>query len=1041
MKKLLSILFFLGTCLAVFAQNVQVQGIVVAGSDNEPLPGVNVVVKGATTNGTITDLEGKFSLSVPTDAVLSISYVGYKTQDVGVKGRSALRIALMDDTESLDEVVVVGYGVQKKSVVTAAIGRVTADDLKMVSPTRIDNILKGQTSGVSITSASGQPGDGSKVRIRGIGTINNSDPLYIVDGMPIDGGIDYLNPADIKSVEVLKDAASGAVYGARAANGVILVTTKGGQKGKAVISYDFSYGWQNAWKKRSVLNASEYQTLMNEMRINSGKLPLYTDPQGAGAGTDWQDELFYADAPVTNHQVSVSGGSEKISYFLSTGYFKQDGIVGGNFNRSNYERFNVRMNSTYTLFDEKQSRNWLSSMQIGTSIGYTRTKSAGIGTNSEFGSPLGSALTISPMLSVYATDPEATLKAYPNALKDTNGKVYTIVGDEYNEITNPLAQLQLPADQGQSDKFVASFWGELQLWDNIKFKTTYGTDLAFWGNDGWVPPYYLGKSNHKEVSEVWSGMNRGYTWQLENVISYDKVFGKHSVAVILGQSAKKSQGRSLWGKNYNLQDLDPYKANINFAQGTKADQEASGQANSPSTLASLFARISYNYAERYMLQATVRRDGSSNFGPNNKYAVFPSFSLGWNVTNEAFMEGRPQWLTSLKLRGSWGKNGNERIDAFRYTTTMNSGNNYIFGAGGSESIAVGAKPNGLPNGDLRWEESSQTDIGVDFGLLNNALTLTVDWYKKRTDGMLMQIPLPSYVGDTPPMGNVGIMDNTGFEFDLAYRFKVSDLNVKLSANASYLKNELINLGNAEGWSNYDGIQNIGTISRAENGECFPFFYGKKTAGIFQNWDEVNSYVNDKGEKIQPKAVPGDVRFVDFNHDGKIGDEDRTKIGKGMPDWTFGFSIGLEWRGIDLNAFFQGTAGNDVFDGSRRLDLKSINMPAYMLDRWTGEGTSNRIPRISESDNNNNWLSSDLYVKNGSFLRLKNIQLGYTLPKSITTKAFVQNLRFYVGAENLFTITGYDGFDPEISSGGTSLGVDRGIYPQARTISVGANITF
>ena len=565
--------------------------------------------------------------------------------------------------------------------------------------------------------------------------------------------------------------------------------------------------------------------------------------------------------------------------------------------------------------------------------------------------------------------------------------------------------------------------------------------MAFWGNDGWIYPYYLGKSNSQTQSSAWSGMNRGYTWQLENVLSYDKTFGRHSVSVILGQSAKKYQGRTLWGKNYNLQSLDPDKANINFGQGTKADQEATGQAQPFSTLASMFARNNNNNAESYMFQTTIRRDGSSNFGPNNKYAVFPSLSLGWNITNEKFMEKRPEWLTSMKLRASWGKNGNERIDAFRYTAIMNSGNNYIFGANGNEAIVVGAKPNGLPNPDLKWEETSQTDLGLDFGFLGNALTFTVDWYKKKTDGMLMQMPLPAYVGDTPPMGNVGKMENSGIEMDLSYRFQVSDLNVKFGANASYLKNKLIELGNAEGWANYDAIQNIGTITRAENGEPFPFFYGKKTAGIFQSWDEVNSYVNSKGEKIQPNAQPGDVRFVDANGDGKIDDADRVKIGKGMPDWTVGFSIALDWRGFDLNAFFQGTIGNDVFDGSRRIDLKSINLPSYMLDRWHGEGTSNKYPRLSEYDENGNWLSSDLYIKDGSYLRLKNIQLGYTLPKAVTTKFFVQNLLVYVGAEYLFTIRGYDGFDPEFSSGGTSLGGDKGVYPQAKTFTVGANITF
>lgn len=655
-------------CLLCFSVHLFAQQITVSGnvkdSSGEPVIGASVLVKG-TTNGVITDFDGNFSIAnVEDGSQIEVSYIGYVTQMKKATGTQPLNFILKEDTETLDEVIVVGYGIQKKSVVTASISRVSSDDLKNVTPTRVDNMLKGQTSGVTVTSASGQPGDAAKVRIRGIGTINNSDPLYIVDGMPVDGGIDYLNPSDIESIEVLKDAASAAVYGARAANGVVLVTTKGGSKGKAVISYDFSYGWQNPWRKRDVLNAVEYETLMNEMAVNSGKDAPYANPEAAGEGTDWQDALFNSNAPIMNHQISVSGGSDKGSYFLSTGYFKQDGIVGGNFDRSNYERFTLRMNSNYTLFDQTKNRNWLSSFKIGTNIGYTRIKSVGVDTNNEKGGPLGSALMIAPTLPVYAEDPEAVLKEYPTAIKDKNGNVYTIVGDAYNEITNPLAQLELPGDVNNSDKFVASFWGELQLWDNLKFKTTYGADLAFWGNDGWIYPYYLGKSNSQTQSSAWSGMNRGYTWQLENVLSYDKTFGQHSVSVILGQSAKKYQGRTLWGKNYNLQSLDPDKANINFGQGTKADQEATGQAQPFSTLASMFARVSYNYAERYMFQATIRRDGSSNFGPNNKYAVFPSLSLGWNITNEKFMEKRPEWLTSMKLRASWGKNGNERIVAY-----------------------------------------------------------------------------------------------------------------------------------------------------------------------------------------------------------------------------------------------------------------------------------------------------------------------------------------------------------------------------------------
>ncbi|MFI3264887.1 MAG: TonB-dependent receptor [Rikenellaceae bacterium] len=1021
------------------AQTLTVTGVVVDES-GEGVIGANVIITG-TTNGTVTDIDGNFILEgVPAGAELDISYIGMVSQSI-VATAKAINIVLVADAVMADEVIVIGYGTQKKSVVTAAISSVDVDNLNKVIPTRIDNALKGQVAGVTVTSNSGQPGDSSQVRIRGVGTINDSDPLYIVDGMPIDGGIDYLNIADIESVEVLKDAASGAVYGARAANGVILVTTKGGTAGKTIVNYNFMYGIQNPWSTRDVLNAEEYQTLRNEMRVNSGLTPLYSNPSSAGEGTDWQEELFYDNAPTQSHQLSVSGGSEKSTYFASAGYFKQDGIIGGDYDRSNYERINLRFNNNYELFDFSSKRDYLNKMTFTTNIAYTRTISTGITTNSEYGSPLGSAVMLSPDLSVYATDPDATLALYPNAITNSEGRVYTIAGDDYNEITNPIAQLELPGEVGQSDKFVSSFAAELQIWDNIKFKSSFSSDLAFWGSDGWLPAYYLGKSNYKDESEVWSSMNRSFTWQIENVISYNKTFGDHSVSAILGQSAKKGQSRYLWGKNISLQEENGNMANLDFAVGGKEDQESAGALGSAETMSSLFTRIDYNYKERYMAQVTVRRDGSSNFGPNNKYAAFPSASIGWNVTNEEFASALPSWIYNLKLRASWGVNGNSNIEAFRYTTLVNSGNNYTFGTGDYETIDNGAKPNGLENPSLKWEESTQTDIGVDLSMFKGAVTFTADWYKKRTDGMLMTVPVPAYTGDSAPIGNVGVMTNSGVEFDVKYKFSVSDVHFSLGANASYLVNVLNDLGNTEGYVNYDSVQGIGTVTRAENGESFPFFYGKKTDGIFQNWEEVYSYVNGDGDLIQPNAQPGDVRFVDMDGDGNIDDEDRTNLGKGTPDWTYGFTASVEYKNFDFNLFFQGVAGVQIYDASFRNDLTASNMPSYMLDRWCGEGTSDTIPRLSESDENGNWLSSDLYVKNGAYLRLKSIQLGYTLPQKISQKAFISNIRLYIAAENLLTFTEYDGFDPEIASGGTSLGVDRGTYPQSKTYMVGANITF
>ena len=1051
MRNLLVIVFLWCTAFSVFAQDIQIKGVVVSGGDNLPLPGVNVVVKG-TSIGTITDLDGQFSFAVPAKSMLSITYIGYKPLEVAADGSKLMNITLQEDTETLDEVVVVGYGVQKKSVVTAAISRVTAEDLNNTTPSRIEDALKGKVSGVQITQSSGQPGADSKVRIRGVGTVNNSEPLYIVDGMPVDGGINYLNPTDIQSVEILKDAASAAIYGARAANGVILVTTKSGVSGKTNITYDFTYGLQNPWKKRSVLNATEYMTLMNEVAVNDGNAPKYLPEQiaSAGKGTDWQDETFNYDAPVQSHQVSVNGGSDKIVYFLSLGYFDQEGIVGGNYGKSNYNRWSLRTNSTYNVFETKD-RSFLNKMRVGVNISYARAKSSGIETNSEYGSILGSALAFDPTVPVYATNPESVLASYPNAVKDKNGKVYSIPAGGFQEIANPVGMLNAPTSSTlNEDKFVASFWGELDLYEGLKFKSSYGADLAFWGNDGYTFPYFLAtQGKNITQSSVFSNMHRGFTWQVENTLTYTKTFDdKHNLTVLLGQSAKEYTLRELYGDDYDLLETNPDKANINSAIADRDEERVAGGTGgfSNQTLASYFGRIDYNFDERYMIQATVRRDGSSNFGPNHKWAVFPSVSLGWNVTNEAFMDSRPDWFSNLKLRASWGKNGNERIGQFRYTSLMDGGQNYYFGSGDHATMQYGSSPSKIANPDVKWEESEQLDLGFESRFFNNSLTFGFDYFKKKTNGMLMDQPIPAYVGKGAPIANAGDMQNWGLEFESTYKLKINDFSFNVGANASYLNNKLIKLGNASGEAIYAdaGASGVGSYVKGRNGEVYPYFYGYKTGGILQNQQQADEYNSKYGEKAQP----GDVIFLDIageksnTPDGKITDADKTKIGKGMPDWTFGLSLGADWKGFDLNLFFQGTAGNDVFDFSQRGDIQAMNRPSWMLDRWIGEGTSNKIPRMTAVNPNRNWRSSDLYIKDGSYVRLKTIQLGYSLPTSLLEKASLQRLRLFVTAENLFTFTSYDGFDPEIAAGDYfNIGVDKGIYPQSRTISVGANLTF
>ena len=1059
-KRLLSLLLTVMLAIAAFAQNQTFTGTIVD-PNGEPVIGATIVQKG-TSNTTVTDLDGRFSINAPAGAELEITYVGYGKQTV--LASQNMSIVLTEDAELLNEVVVIGYGVQKKSVVTASIAKVSAEDLAGKTRLRAEDALKGMAAGVNVTSSSGQPGSQSMIRVRGIGTINNSNPLYIIDGMPTDQyGMESVNPNDIESIEVLKDAASGAIYGARAANGVILVTTKKGKMGRASVNYDFSYGWQSAWRKRDVTGATDYAILQNERRVQNGLTPLYQDPYNlvdangdkiVGFGTNWQDLLFNDNAPIMQHDVSVSGATEKVNYYLSLGYFTQDGIVGGNYGQSNYDRLTIRANNMFNLLDATKERNFLNKVDLGANLSYMRVHSTGIEANSTWGSPLGSALYLAPTLPVtlrgtVAQDMIDRYSAY-DLFTDENGNPYTIPGfiGSYQEQNNPIAMMHGNPNKNWSHKFMPKFSVDLQLWDALKYHFTYSAELSFWGYNGAIlQQYYLSGNNNSDHTEASAFKGNNNTWQIENTVTYDKTFGKHTIGVVLGQSALKFKGDELGGSHWNL--VNPDKPSINYTTGgdlelsTDADGKVTGATSlvgvwgGPYTehrLASLFARLSYNYDERYMFQATVRRDGSSRFGSNHKYGIFPSFSLGWNIVNEKFMEDQRDWLNNLKLRFSWGKNGNDNIGDFAYTTltAMGGSSNYYFGR--TAAMVYGSKANRLANEDLKWEESEQTNVGLDLGLWNNKLTFSVDYFIKKTNGMIIEMPIPSYVGEARPLANVGDMENSGVEFELGYRWNVSDVHFALKGNASYLKNKLKNLGNDTGFLNYGISQFSDGGTRAENGQPFPFFYGYKTDGILQTRAEAEAYNNMYGTS----SNPGDFRFVDTNGDNKINSDDRTNIGNGVPDWTFGLNFNVDWKGFDFDVFFQGVKGADVFDATYRQDIASGNYPTWVLQRWTGEGTSNTVPTLGDSKN---WVCSDMYIQDGSYLRLKYITLGYTISPYLTNKIGISRLRIFARGENLFTWTKYWGFDPEIGSGATSLGVDYGVYPQARTYTVGFNVSF
>ena len=1072
MKKIASLILALGLSLVAMAQGVTFKGVVLD-SANQPVIGAFVVEQG-TTNGTMSDENGAFALTTARGASVEVSCIGYVTQVIVNNGEQNLRIVLVDDAQMLEETVVIGYGVQKKSVVTASISSVTADDLKVQSQTRVDNMLQGMTSGVQVTQNSGAPGASSTVIVRGVGSINHASPLYIVDGMPA-GSIDYINPNDIERIDVLKDAASAAVYGARAADGVVLVTTKSGKEGRTVVNYDFSYGMQNPWRKPSVLNATEYAIMMNEGMLNAGSAPIYDDPYSLGKGTDWVDAIFDKNAPIIKHDLNVSGGTSRVNYSISGSYLSTKGTIGGRFDQSYYDRMTLRENVGVTLFDQSAERNWLNKLTFSNQISYAHIKSASISANSEYASPLGSALGMSPLDPIYADAAEEARyqslypAGYPYIIRNSEGVAYFIAdGGTYNEQANPIAMLDRPHSYSSTDKIVAALNTELQLIDGLKFRNALSLDLSYVYQHGYTVPYFLtsksysydtvttstvydSKGNPSTVektnygSSAWQNMYRYYSYQVENTLVYDKVFGKHSLNVVLGQSAYMSSSSSLGASAKGLiYPDDPWKISVNntLGQANDGDRDGWGSWNSiPYSILSYFGRVTYNFDERILAQATVRRDASSHFGPNNKWGTFPSASIGWNLKNEEFLKYNPV-ISLAKIRASWGINGKDNLSDFLYAVYAQSGNNYIFGSGANatESVNIGVKASGLANPNAKWEQSIQTDFGAEIGLWGNRFTATVDYYIKDASGMLMEMQVPTYAGDSAPTGNVGTMRNSGVEIDLGYRGCAGDFNYGIKANASYNVNKLTKLADDSSYI-ITSSHKIGSLTRGEVGEVFPYFWGWKTDGVFQNWDEVNSYVNSEGGLIQPNAQPGDFRWKDINGDGVINDNDRTKLGKGIPDWTFGLTITMDWKGFDFSMLLQGQLGAQTLNVTRRTDLYYINLPKSILNRWTGEGSTNKYPRFAFDSANENYRVSDYWMEDASFLRARNIQLGYTLPSNITKKAFISRLRFYAQVENAFTLTKYTGCDPEVSGGFREVGVDRGVYPQNRTVTFGLNLTF
>ncbi len=1032
----LLIFCFLSTLFSVYgqAQDLTIKGKVVD-ENGLPIPGASILIKG-TTKAAASDIDGNYQLKAASNGTLVYSFVGYSKVEQAIKGRTRIDVKLSLEAQSLQEVVVVGYGTQKKSVVTGAISSVKAKDLENIPNGRVEEALQGRVAGVTVASNAGQPGSTATIRVRGITTFDTyggNNPLWVVDGVVVDsGGIGYLNQSDIESMEVLKDAASLAIYGSRAASGVILVTTKKGKSGKITVNYTGYSGTSSPSKTLNLLNATQYGALMNERSVAGGGPVLFSNLSTLGVGTDWQKAIFNNNAQQVSHELSLSGGNEVSTFYLSFGLQDQQGIVTSAI--SNYNKKNIRLNSTHKISKI---------FTVGQTLGYSHQNSIGIGnTNSEFGGPLSSAINLDPITPIIVTDPVvANQSPYTLAgvIKDPNGNPYGISSIVGQEMTNPLAYVQTRLGATNwSDDFVGNAFVEIAPIKGLKFKTSIGGKLAYWGSEGFTPQYYLNASVLATQNNLSRSTNQTFGWNVENTASYNKTFKEHDVTLLVGQGAYVDNITSGTYTTYFNLPVSSYRdASFNFS--LPANQiTASAYTGNQHVLSSLFSRLNYNYNEKYLFTGVIRRDGSSRFGSNNKYGTFPSFSAGWVISKENFWKEN-NVVTSLKLRGGYGVTGNDAIPDFGYVSTIGGGRNYTIGNSGN--VTIGNSPNAPSNPDLKWEQTAQTNIGVDAKLFNS-LNLTVEVYNKKTTGILQYVSLPGYVGSTgSPLGNVADMENKGLEVELGYHKKFGNFNFSANGNVAYLKNNVTNLGEGKTFIPGDAaFQSMGAVTRTEVGQAYNTFYGYQTAGIFQNMAEVNAYKNASGGLIQPNARPGDFRWVDTNGDGAITAADEKYLGSPLPKYTFGLTLNLEYKGFELMVFTQGAAGNKIFQGLRRLDIGTANYQTDALGRWNGEGTSNSFPRLTTNDTNGNFTNpSNFYLENGDYLRIKVVTLGYSLPSDIISEIGASKIKVFITGQNLFTLTKYTGYDPEI--GGNVMGIDKGYYPQARTVMFGANLQF
>jgi TonB-linked SusC/RagA family outer membrane protein len=987
-------------------------------TDGQPLPGTNILVKG-TSNGTTTDMEGKFSITVDNEeAILVISFIGYLSQEIKVGTQTNISVKMDPDVQSLSEVVVVGYGTQRKQDVTGSISSLKADDLKTQGANTIQKSLQGRAAGVQVESAGGEPGSGVKILIRGTGSLNSNNPLYIVDGVQVDN-INNLNPTDVQSMDILKDASAAAIYGSRASNGVVLITTKSGSSGDIKIDFNSYAGFSNVTKKLDVLNAQEWASVSNAAHDNAGlaRLDAANNPP-AGKDTDWQKQIYHT-APVQNYALSAGGGGTNYNFNVSGGYMNQDGIV----KNTNYERLNLRMKSEFTK----------GILKVGESIILSRenSKPQNPGLGGQGGNPVESAAKMIPVFDVYD----------PAAVGGYSGAYGPVV-----DVANPVASLNLQKIRNNTNTAIINLFAEISILDGLKYKYNLGYTNTAQDNFNYIQPYQVGALFVNQLSKLTEFHSQNNYFLQEHTLNYSKTFGKHSLQALGGFTFQDTKYRSLTGYKTGMPNgievLDAGTANASV--GSNAKEYA---------LLSYLGRLVYSFDNRYVITGTFRRDGSSRFGTGYKYGNFPSIALAWNASNEDFFTALAPVVTTLKVRGSYGVLGNQEIPNYLYVPTINSNINYVVGQG--QYLWNGSTQTAFATPNIKWESSKTFDVGTDWGFFNNALSLTADYFIRKNTDILLQVPLPlsSGASGSNPYVNAGSITNKGLELALNYNGQVSDFKYQFTGTLTSIKNKVTSLGTGSqqifgGQPTHHGAS--ATVTQA--GLPVGSFYLIKDQGLFQSQEEINAYTKN-GQLIQPNAKPGDIKFLDANGDGVIDQNDRQYAGSPTPKFSFGFGGNASWKNFDLSIFFQGTQGNKIYNGFRQ-DLESMsleeNYSKSTLNAWTPANTNTDMPRAVINDPNYNSQTSTRFLENGSYLRFKTLQFGYTLPKAVLTKAKITNCRFYVSFDNLFTITGYKGFNPDIGRTDTGLPysvLDRGVdfghvaYPLPRTSMLGVQLSF